>query len=160
MRQHPLRRTGLCLDCILSYEMVVTDQNQDDEGEALVVMERERHDGPVCPSCFSPIEDYFDYCPNCDVPLSQFSTADPLKTIRSEGEMFRRGVKGPSLLVVIGMWLIFLPGLLIAFMVLGEVGNSRIYVTAAVGIMFWFYGSILFKVTSRYLKAKQRVRKR
>ena len=131
----------------------MTDQNLD-EGKTAVDEELESHDGPVCPSCFSPIEEYFDYCPSCEAPLSQFSTADPLKTIRSEGEMFRRGVKEPSLLVVIGMWLIFLPGLLVAFMLLAEAGNSQVYVTVGVGIMFWFYGSILSKVTGRYLKAR------
>jgi hypothetical protein len=126
----------------------MTDQDRDDESA-------EAHDGPVCPSCFAPVEDDFDYCPNCEAPLSQFSTVDPLKTIRSEGEMFRRGVRAPSILIVVGMWIIFLPGLLVAFMMLTEAGDARIPVTVAVGLMFWFYGSILYKVTSRYLEVRK-----
>lgn len=136
----------------------MSDQDRDDES-AHLGDPGDAHDGPVCPSCFFAVEEDFDYCPNCEAPLSQFSTADPLKTIRSEGEMFRRGVKAPSILIVTGMWIIFLPGILVAFMMLAEAGDARIPITVAVGLMFWFYGSILFKVTSRYLEVrKQRAR--
>jgi len=56
------------------------------------------------------------------------------------------------------MWLVFLPTLVIAFGMLMQPFENVVRVRIIVGLVFWAYGGILYKVTSRYLEARRRRR--
>ncbi len=103
----------------------------------------------ACPACLSPLwEPRADYCPRCRTPVSLASTFDPLKIIRTEGELFRRGATRPSGVTVLGMWLIFGPGLIGSAALAVAAGGFSIVLVSP---LFWLYGAILYRVTSRYL---------
>ena len=112
------------------------------------------HDGIFCASCFSPVDEELEVCPNCEVLLSEPGPVSRKKTVCREDGTVRRRTKAPSALIVIGMWLILLPGLVIAFGVLMEPTDARVRISIAVGLVFWAYGAVLYKVTSRYFDAK------
>lgn len=102
-----------------------------------------------CASCFSPLDGDVDRCGNCDVALSQPATVEPPKST------LPRSGRAPSALTVIGMWLVLLPGLVIAFGMLMQPVEARVRIRIIVGLVFWAYGAVLYKVTSRYLEAKR-----
>lgn len=69
---------------------------------------------PVCLSCLQPnaIEDHF--CRKCGAPLDSYAATAPFEKIFAMGHSFRQATEGkPRLIVVIGVWLIFLPALMI-----------------------------------------------
>jgi hypothetical protein len=114
-------------------------------------LEEVTHEGPMCPSCFAPIERELDFCPECNAPLSASSTLDPVKRIYSGGEMLRRStrMRTPSLVIVVGMWLICFPALMIAYHLVFE-GEATVFGLFIVLI----YGAVLYKVTTRYFAAR------
>ena len=67
----------------------------------------------ACLSCLAPNDMDADFCEKCGAPISATSTLDPLKMIRSEGFLLSRAttVKKPPLVVLLGIWVIFLPAL-------------------------------------------------
>ena len=108
-----------------------------------------------CASCFSPVDDYLEACPVCGVALIGEVAGQATKRVRAEAATHRLSGRVPSLLIVIGMWLVLLPGLFIAFqMGLGPV-DGRIRTRILIGLVFWAYGSVLYKITSRYVDAKR-----
>jgi len=106
-----------------------------------------------CASCFSPVDDSLDVCGNCGGTLT--ATPDPKrKTVHPEGHSRKRRTS-PSLLIVIGMWLVLLPGLVIAFEMLLEPTDARLRISVLVGLVFWLYGTVLNRVTRRYFESKR-----
>jgi hypothetical protein len=69
--------------------------------------------GPdICVNCFEPMPDSDDqFCPKCGAPIDALAELDPVNAIRAEGHMFRRGAERPSFMILIGLWIIFLPTL-------------------------------------------------
>ncbi len=117
----------------------------------------------ACPACSCPLMDSgADYCARCESPVSLGSTFDPLKTIRTQGELFRRGASRPSGIVVVGMWLIFGPILFVIVIAALSAGAAApagflaaIVISSPILIL---YGAILYKVTSRYVAFKNDLR--
>ncbi|NJM53077.1 MAG: zinc ribbon domain-containing protein [Blastocatellia bacterium] len=65
----------------------------------------------VCPSCGFLVDFNTTFCSNCNAPISLLSNVDPLQTIRAEGVLYRRmTVRKPKIIVIIGSWLLFFPG--------------------------------------------------
>jgi len=58
------------------------------------------------------------------------------------------------LLIVIGMWLVLLPGLIMAFEVLIEPTDARVRTSIIIGLIFWAYGTVLNRVTRRYFEQR------
>jgi hypothetical protein len=107
---------------------------------------------PACPACSFLLAAPTDYCPRCRAPLSRSSTFDPILVLGTEGELFRRGASRPSRIVVVGMWMLFGPaffGILI-FALFG--GFSGVLMFSPFLLL---YGAILWKVTSRYYRARR-----
>lgn len=57
--------------------------------------------------------------------------------------------------MVIGMWLVLLPGLIGAFQWLAIPVESPTRTRILVGLAFYLYGSVLYTITRRYLDAKR-----
>ena len=107
---------------------------------------------PACPACSFPLlGSAEDYCPRCEAPVSRSSTFDPLKIIRTEGQLFRRGARRPSGIVVLGMWLLFGPTLFLFAVVAVSAGPVGVLAFSPFLVL---YGGILFKVTSRFNAAR------
>jgi uncharacterized membrane protein YvbJ len=65
----------------------------------------------LCTSCIHPNHPHTAFCKNCGAPLGIISTIGPFEQAFAEGFAYRRSVEGsPRLIILIGIWLIFLPG--------------------------------------------------
>jgi hypothetical protein len=107
-------------------------------------------EGITCPGCAEPNPPDADFCTACGRPLSATSALDPLKTIRSEGFLFRQATGGrPSRLVLAGTWLVVLPGVLISALEWRQVTDSstRLWLVAAAVLG----GLLLYRSTRNYL---------
>jgi hypothetical protein len=82
----------------------------------------------LCPSCVFPNVPDVQWCKRCGAPLNFISTIGPLEHLYAEGFAYRRAVRGrPKFVVVLGIWLLFLPGLLGCISVFcGTVGNGAL----------------------------------
>src|SRR5205814_10534642 len=80
----------------------------------------EEPESPACPACTQPVGPLQHICPHCGTPLTSFAATDPIRSIYTEGELFRRGVARPKLIVVAGIWLISLPAIGMAVIVGSE----------------------------------------
>jgi hypothetical protein len=114
----------------------------------------------VCPSCAALIGANEVFCPECNAPISLIANADPLQSIRTEGFLLGKATEGkPKPIVLIGVWVMFFPGLIISALVSFSIiyGGSG---TGASGFLFFWGGIglsvvfavILFKVTRNYLR--------
>ena len=69
----------------------------------------------LCPKCLLANSPSSAFCTDCGAPIGFVSTIDPIQHIHAEGFAYRSAVDGPpSLIILIGMWLIFAPMLLSA----------------------------------------------
>jgi len=67
----------------------------------------------ICPSCAAPNHRYAEFCVACGMPIGQYVMTDPFKSIEGQWACFRRATDGPpSRVVLIGMWIIFLPAMM------------------------------------------------
>jgi len=91
-------------------------------------------------------------------PSSEVSNLDPMLAIESEGRLLTRAAEGKQKpIVLIGVWLIFLPMLLIglfsAITILGEgIGSgisNFVFFWGAVGLAFIGF-MVLYRVTKNY----------
>jgi len=68
----------------------------------------------VCPNCLTPIAPHSHLCSNCGGPVSDRAFCDPFARIWGEGHIYHRVTRfgyQPSLSILIGIWLIFIPGI-------------------------------------------------
>lgn len=86
-----------------------------------------------CASCFSPVDESIEICSHCGTSLAQPATAT--ETHRTEAQRSPRKIGTRPLLIVIGMWLVLLPGLVIAFFVLIEPTDARVRVSIIIGLI-------------------------
>jgi hypothetical protein len=62
----------------------------------------------LCLNCLSPNSPLANFCADCGAPLSSYAATGPLERVFAEGHVYRRAVAEPkSLLVVIGVWVLF-----------------------------------------------------
>jgi len=118
----------------------------------------------VCPNCLEENEPYQHFCKNCGAPLSPISTVGPLERTLSDGFMYRQAVSGRrKLIVVIGIWIMFLPTfifslyLLVLFLIsyfdglLEQIGLA--IGTLILGLVSF---TILFRTTKNHLIARRK----
>ena len=111
----------------------------------------------ACLSCLAPNERSAEVCKSCGEPLDATSNLDPMKAIRLEGALFQKAVSSrPKLIVVVGVWIIFVPWLVAS----GAVAISSIlYPDGFASIVFFCVGmalsfvavKIMFTVTHNYV---------
>lgn len=115
-----------------------------------------------CPHCFALNDLYANFCANCNFPMSQRSTLDPIASIQAEGHFYRKAAAmRPNRFVVFCVWLLFLPGLLAS----GYAAIAFAFNASGIEgfVFFWicmlsaiFCGYMLFRVTANYLAAPQK----
>ena len=114
---------------------------------------------PLCPSCMAPNEPGAHVCEKCGAPLDLFATSDPLETIRSRGWGYRQAASGRrvSKVILIGMWLIFGPGVLgiLLLTVLGDTEETNPLWVALSALGFLLYAAILYKVSKHYFRRQR-----
>jgi hypothetical protein len=122
---------------------------------------------PVCPHCICPISGEHHFCPHCNAPLTAFATSGPYEQVLSQGYAVRAGVTRPAnVVVLVGMWLIFAPTGLVAFLSAagfllawgeGLEQHAVVRLVGMIGSAFWFLlaTAILWKSTRNFLRAPQ-----
>ncbi|MEK7952043.1 hypothetical protein [Luteolibacter soli] len=121
----------------------------------------------LCSRCLFPNELEAPFCEKCGAPLTPYASTAPFESVRAEGELYLRAVEQPgSLVVVLGMWIIFAPclvvGAIISSMPLREDGFSISFI----GVFAFLFGSfvltvssvVLFKTTRSYLRSRRKNR--
>jgi len=115
-------------------------------------------DSLVCSSCGSLIPSTVEYCPKCLSPTAAAFNLDPMKVIETEGHLLVRATQGRQKpIVLIGIWILFLPvllvGLLFAVTIISEGISSGManfaFFWGAVGLAFIGF-TVLYKVTKNY----------
>ena len=115
----------------------------------------------LCPSCGTTIDPRFARCPSCNFAIGTSAGLDPVGSIYDEGRMWVKATEAnrPKPIVVIGVWIIFLPMLVgsaaVALNILTEGSGSG----AAHFVFFWIGVGLsilslvfLIKVTGNYLR--------
>jgi hypothetical protein len=96
------------------------------------------------------------FCHRCGTPIGTTATLDPLHVIQAEGHLLRKAIEGrPKLVVLVGVWLLFLPALVVS--ALYAVNLITAHSSRADFVFFWCsvglaYLSvvILWRVTKNY----------
>ena len=110
----------------------------------------------ACLSCLAPNEATVAFCEKCGAPIGTTATLDPLKMIRAEGFMLEKAVsRRPKPIVLLGVWIIFLPWLVMGVMM---AGSQILYSFDSTGFVFFWLGIglavvalvILDRVTRNY----------
>jgi RNA polymerase subunit RPABC4/transcription elongation factor Spt4 len=120
----------------------------------------------VCAFCARVVEASDDFCPWCGKPLTTFATTDPLLSIRAEGEMIRGAMQRPTPVIVVGICLLFGPGLVLFVLFLGLAAfmlfdSSASLIGKAFGLVLsgffaWLYFAIIRKVFRGYLASRKK----
>ncbi len=112
--------------------------------------------GDLCPACLAELTAGCGFCPQCAAPVTPTVAISPFERIFSEGYIYRQAVAAPrKLIVVIGIWLVFLPVFLSGVMMLVRHAFFRempmLHVFGAVFATL-IGGLGLFQVTRNYLR--------
>ncbi|MBT3374244.1 MAG: hypothetical protein HN742_34805 [Lentisphaerae bacterium] len=111
----------------------------------------------VCSSCLGENEPEAAFCLECGNPIGDTSSMDPLKRIQAQGWIYRRAASSPyRFLIVVGMWLIFLPMAIVSFPI--EFLHSRKpgdLPGAIFDCLIWtIVVAVLCKVTANYIRRR------
>ncbi len=117
----------------------------------------------LCSSCGSVLDPASGLCPRCLMPSGDYASLDPMQAARVEGLLISKAVdKRPKPIVVIGIWVMFLPafiaGLAVAAQVVLDGAGSGMS-----GFLFFWIGVglsifslvVLFKVTRNYFRPSE-----
>ena len=62
----------------------------------------------LCTSCMAPNEPSAHFCAKCGAPMSPYAATGPFESVFAEGHVYRQAAEKPrSLIVVLGIWLVF-----------------------------------------------------
>ncbi len=112
----------------------------------------------ICISCMKPNDREAAYCINCNTPMNLSNSNDPIQRLSSEGYAYRKAAEmKPNVVVLIGVWLIFLPVLVFSSLnaiglILGLVGGGLAnFVWFWVFVLLAFFSFVmLYKVSKNY----------
>ncbi len=119
-----------------------------------------------CMACFAPNDEDAEFCKECGVRFGDSDVLQPLNTARAEGQMWRtlalgeKGVKRPKFVILLGVWVIFLPLLFIgAALAITQMIDRNGFVSFVffwIGIVGIFVSLVLlYRVTKGYFKADE-----
>src|SRR5262245_45064273 len=94
----------------------------------------------LCVSCMFPNEPEAHFCAKCGAPMTPYAATGPFESVFAEGHVYRQAAERPrSLIVVLGIWLIF------GFMALA--GAGLIFIGRDVGIEYVIAGAFFLPVS-------------
>ena len=108
-----------------------------------------------CLTCLSEQLPAADFCPQCGAPVSSYSVLTPFEATRAEGFVLVQAAAKPrSLVILIGLWLIYGAVGIVGFSLL-VVGCTNSLLLCAFGAVFlWISGSMIVKTGRRYGQEK------
>jgi len=112
--------------------------------------------GDLCPACLAELTAGCGFCPQCAAPVTPTAAISPFERIFSEGYIYRQAVASPrKLIVVVGIWLVFLPVFLSGvLMIVWHSFFREMPMPHVFGALFTSLigGLGLFQVTRNYLR--------
>ena len=112
----------------------------------------------VCHKCLHANEETRDFCEKCGAPIGMYTSTLPFERIQAEGHAYREASSNPTKpIVVIGIWLLFSPGVALLFYALFKIITERAWSED----IAWFlcYGAIsvalIGKTTVNFIKKRQ-----
>jgi len=115
----------------------------------------------LCTSCLQPNPPETPFCKRCGAPIGAISAVGPLESLYAEGFAYRKATEGkPKTIVLIGMWLLFLPPLAGTIVLMADTANHRQGWSAVLQLIWFLLLAIVFviiltKVTMNYCKKSQ-----
>ena len=107
--------------------------------------------GVVCPKCLCNNLPTAAFCSECGAPIGMVSTIDPIQQIQAEGFAYRSAVDSPpKLIIVIGMWAIFFPGVLLPIFVVPALPIPLIQLLFYTAL-FFISIIVIYRVTKNYI---------
>ncbi|MBI1367233.1 MAG: hypothetical protein GC162_01120 [Planctomycetes bacterium] len=120
------------------FDEAAGDGHAIDEAESLDVSPVEEGDliepGVVCAHCMASNRPMDEFCCECGMPIGQYVWNQPFQQIAASGWAYQRATSGRiSRVMIIGIWLIFGPGVVIAPVMLISAMLSGSHITMSVG---------------------------
>jgi hypothetical protein len=112
----------------------------------------------LCTSCLHPNPPETPFCKRCGAPIGAISAVGPLEHIYAEGFAYRQATEGrPKTIVLVGMWLLFLPPLVLALPLMAAIvndgrGSGAVFELILILVLAAISAAILIKVTLNYFK--------
>lgn len=126
-----------------------------DETEA----EEEDDLGILCPNCAASNVPAVDFCARCRAPLSTMATIDPLRSTLAEGFVYRQAVEGTSKpIVVVGIWLIFLPGVVVGLIQMTNAPGHGAFDWFRWGLVSALAVAVLYRTTASFVRKRREER--
>ena len=118
---------------------------------------------PICAKCLGEVLPWMDFCMRCRSPLTAFANTGPMESAFSEGWGIGEAIvtKRPSLVSVIGLWLIVAPTLLgLVLSLVFSLWEPSSWIGAitrpvAAGVVVFLVWA-LFHATRNYVRARRR----
>jgi hypothetical protein len=109
----------------------------------------------LCVSCMAPNEPSAHFCAKCGAPLSSYASTGPFEHLFAEGAVYRQAAERPrSLIVVVGIWLIFgMMALGTGVVLIMSGGSGFLFTLASAGILAVSI-MMIWKTTRNYLNRK------
>jgi hypothetical protein len=119
----------------------------------------ESQEGVICPKCLLSNSTAAAFCADCGAPIGMVATVDPIQHIHAEGFAYRSAVDGPpKLIILIGMWLCFLPLALMGPCILAGGSRLPLIEVAAFNFVSACAVVVLFRTTRNYIVKSRAVR--
>ena len=113
-----------------------------------------------CMACFAPNDVDAEICVECGARFGESNVLQPLNVARAEGQIYQKlalGDKRPRLPVLIGVWVMFLPLLIIGIaivtaQILDLQGFTSFVFICIGGGAIYLSILMLWRITTRYFK--------
>ena len=107
----------------------------------------------LCTSCLFPNVPGTPFCKRCGAAIDFISTIGPLEHIYAEGHAYRQAVEGrPKPIILVGMWLLFLPSLLGALVIMFSGRHAGFLFFFLGGGLAWICVTMLYRVTKNFIR--------
>jgi hypothetical protein len=123
-----------------------------------------------CMSCFAPNDIDAVVCQECGLRFGDSDVLQPLNVARAEGQVYQnlalgeKGARRPKFVILLGVWVIFLPLLIIGIgIVISQILDLNGFVSFVFicigGAAIYFSLLMLGRVTRRYFAADEKIKK-